>query len=206
MHFTAKLNIPQLRTSTQVIFLICGLGISSWAPMVPYAKDQLKLNEAGMGSLLLFLGAGALIMMPVTGWLITKLGSRKVILYATFVTAGCLPLLLAMNTSVSLALILFVFGSGVGSVDVAMNAHGVQVQNISGKPIMSSLHGLFSVGGLLGSLGIGFLTRYGLNPIWAASCISGILIILVLLRYNSLLDKDSENELVLRVMNQGIPG
>ncbi|QRR04044.1 MFS transporter [Dyadobacter sandarakinus] len=198
MDLSAKHNIAQLQTSTQVIFLICGLGISSWAPMVPYVKDQLKLDEAGMGFLLLFLGAGALMMMPVTGWLISRLGSRRVILYATFVTAGALPLLLMMNTSFSLALMLFVFGSGVGSVDVAMNAHGVQVQNLSGRPIMSSLHGLFSVGGLLGSLGIGFLISSGLNPIWAAGCISIILLILVLVKYNALLDKVLEDALVVR--------
>jgi fucose permease len=63
-----------------------------------------------------------------------------------------------------MVIVLFIFGCGIGTVDVAMNAHGVQVQNLYGRPIMSSLHGLFSVGGLLGPLGIGFLMKSGLNP------------------------------------------
>lgn len=195
---TSSINTSKARFATQAIFLVCGLGISSWAPMVPYVKDQLGLNESSIGLLLLFLGAGAILMMPLTGWLITRLGSRRVILGATIVMAAALPLLLLMNSPLTMALMLFIFGSGVGSVDVAMNAHGVQVQNLSDKPIMSSLHGLFSVGGLFGSLGIGFLIRSGLEPLWAAAAISCFLIILVLSQYKVLLDADTEQEVIAR--------
>ncbi|MDQ1089916.1 MFS transporter [Siphonobacter sp. SORGH_AS_1065] len=195
---TLAIHTNKARFGTQAIFLVCGLGISSWAPMVPYVKDRLGLDESSIGLLLLFLGAGAILMMPVTGWLISKLGSRRVILGATVVMSTALPLLLLMNSPVTMALMLFLFGSGVGSVDVAMNAHGVQVQNLSDKPIMSSLHGLFSVGGLLGSLGIGFLIRSGLEPLWAAVAISCLLVILMLSQYKVLLDADTEQQVMAR--------
>ncbi|MDR6197760.1 MFS transporter [Siphonobacter sp. SORGH_AS_0500] len=195
---TLAIHTNKARFGTQAIFLVCGLGISSWAPMVPYVKDRLGLDESSIGLLLLFLGAGAILMMPVTGWLISKLGSRRVILGATVVMSTALPLLLLMNSPLTMALMLFLFGSGVGSVDVAMNAHGVQVQNLSDKPIMSSLHGLFSVGGLLGSLGIGFLIRSGLEPLWAAVAISCLLVILMLSQYKVLLDADTEQQVMAR--------
>jgi hypothetical protein len=61
-----KNKISKAKLATQFIFLVCGLAISSWAPMVPLAKDRLLLNEAELGLLLLLLGGGALFMMPLS--------------------------------------------------------------------------------------------------------------------------------------------
>lgn len=119
----------QAKKATQAIFLVCGLGISGWAPMVPYAKDRLGLNNADLGLLLLLLGAGAIAMMPVSGFIAHRYGSRIVIKYAALIVAVTLPLLLLISSPILMGLALFIFGSGVGVVDVAMNAHGVQVQN-----------------------------------------------------------------------------
>ncbi|MCX2452610.1 MFS transporter [Pedobacter sp. PLR] len=180
------------QSATKFIFLVCGLGISSWAPMVPYAKERLGLNDANLGLLLLLLGGGAIAMMPVSGILSHRYGSRVVILGAALLMAFVLPLLMLTNTPVQMGIALFIFGAAVGTVDVAMNTQGVQVENIAEKPIMSSLHGLFSVGGLLGSLGLGFLMRLGLAPEAAAITIAILLIIIVSLNYKSLLDMQTE--------------
>ena len=188
-------NIQRTKNATQAIFFICGLGISSWAVMVPFAKERLALNDASLGLLLLLLGAGAIAMMPVTGFLIHKFGSRIIILIASIVTALTLPLLLLMNTSISLGVVLFIFGAAIGTMDVAMNAHGVQVQNLYEKPIMSSLHGLFSTGGLLGSLGLGFLIKLGLSPVVSALSIALSLLLIVGTQYGYLLKGSYEKEL-----------
>jgi len=188
-------NIQRTKKATQAIFFICGLGISSWAVMVPFAKERLALNDASLGLLLLLLGAGAIAMMPVTGFLIHKFGSRIIILVASIVTALTLPLLLMMSTSISLGMVLFVFGAAIGTMDVAMNAHGVQVQNLNAKPIMSSLHGLFSTGGLLGSLGLGFLIKLGLSPVVSALSIALSLLLIVGTQYGYLLKGSYEKEL-----------
>lgn len=180
------------RKATKAVFLVCGLGVSSWAPMVPYAKDRLQLNDASLGMLLLLLGTGAISMMPVSGILSSRYGSRIVMLYSAIVMALMLPLLLVMSNIIWMGVVLFIFGSAVGTIDVAMNSHGVQVQNRFGKPIMSSLHGLFSVGGLLGSLGLGFLMKLGLEPITAAISIAVLLIIIVSWKYNTLFDMETE--------------
>ncbi|MGK9116917.1 MFS transporter [Olivibacter jilunii] len=189
------INPAKARSATQYIFLICGLGISSWAPMVPYAKEKLGLNDADLGLLLLLLGAGAITMMPLTGVMTTRYGSRPVILYSTLIMALSLPMLLLMTSPILMGIMLFIFGAAVGTIDVAMNAHGVQVQNMFTKPIMSSLHGLFSVGGLLGSLGLGFFIRFGLEPIVAAISISLLLLLIVCSQYTNLLSADSEIKL-----------
>lgn len=189
-------SLIKAKRATQLIFLVCGLGMASWAPMVPYAKDRLGLHEAQLGLLLLFLGAGALVMMPVAGALAGRFGSRAVIIGASAVMSLSLPLLLIISAPVVMAIALFMFGSGVGAVDVAMNAHGVQVQNLYGRPIMSSLHGLFSVGGLIGPLGLGFLIKLGLDPVYAATGVAALLLFIVFSQYSKLFDRTTEREAI----------
>lgn len=184
------------KNATKAIFLVCGLGMSSWAPMVPYAKERLGLNDADLGLLLLLLGAGAIVMMPVSGILAHRYGTRIVIWYAAIIMAITLPTLLIISSPIWMGLAIFIFGSAIGTVDVAMNAQAVQVQNSSGKPVMSSLHGLFSVGGLFGSLGIGFLMKMGLSPVTAAVSIAVLLIIIVLWKYKDLFDVGTEKQLI----------
>jgi predicted MFS family arabinose efflux permease len=194
-----KLNtIAKAKTATQLIFLVCGLGIASWAPMVPLAKDRLELNEADLGLLLLLMGAGALLTMPLSGVLINKIGSRKVIAGSVLSSAIILPWLLVISDVYVMGGALFAFGCSIGTIDVAMNAHGVQVQNEYGKPIMSSLHGLFSVGGLFGSLGLGFLMKLGLNPIYAVVSISLLLIFLLVIQFRYLFNYEIEREIILK--------
>ncbi|MBX3255322.1 MAG: MFS transporter [Chitinophagaceae bacterium] len=187
-----KKNISGARKATSAIFLICGIGISSWAPMVPYAKERLGLNDADLGLLLLLLGAGAITMMPVGGILCHRYGSRIVMFVSGMIIAITLPLLLIMQTVTGMGISLFIFGAGIGTIDIAMNAHGVQVQNFYGRSIMSSLHGLYSVGGLLGSLGLGFLIKSGLSPQVAAVSISILLVVIVCRSYRFLFNKAEE--------------
>ncbi|WP_276089208.1 MFS transporter [Pedobacter sp. JY14-1] len=199
-------DLRNAKTATKLIFLVCGLGVASWAPMVPYAKDRLGLHEGQLGVLLLFLGFGALVMMPVSGIFINLSGSRIVIMVSGLFIALTLPLLLIITSVPLMAFCLLVFGAAIGSIDVAMNAHGVQVQNVYGRPIMSSLHGLFSVGGLAGSLGLGFLVSLGLGPVYAATGISMLLILICITQYRHLLDAAHERKIIERYNHFKDPG
>ncbi|KQS34110.1 MFS transporter [Dyadobacter sp. Leaf189] len=187
-----QVKIKRARKAVLLIFLVCGIGLSSWAPMVPFAKIRLGLNDADLGVVLLALGAGAIFTMPVSGFLINKYGSRVIALISAFVIAALLPLLLLTTSSYQLAAALFVFGAGVGSIDVAMNAQAVLVQDRFGSHIMSSFHGLFSVGGLLGSIGLGFLIKAGLSPNIAAMTISAMLVLITVTQIKHLLPHSEE--------------
>lgn len=193
-----SLSLVKARRATQLIFLVCGLGMASWAPMVPLAKDRLALNDANLGLLLLLVGAGAMLMMPISGILVSRFGSRIVMACSALVLALALPLLLVLSSTPAMAVTLFLFGSGVGTIDVAMNAHGVQVQNLYGKPIMSSLHGLFSLGGLFGSLGLGFLIKLGLNPVYAIISIALLMTVITLTQYTDLFPLIVERQAIAR--------
>ncbi len=180
------------RKASLLIFLVCGIGLSCWAPMVPFAKINLGLDDAALGVVLLSLGLGAILVMPFTGMFINKYGSRKVTLTAASVIALILPLLLQATSAIQLSMALFIFGAAIGSIDVAMNSHAVLVQNRYGRPIMSSFHGLFSVGGLMGSIGLGFLIKLGLPPTTAAISISILLFVIAASQYKNLFPHSEE--------------
>lgn len=187
-------KLRKARISTLFIFLVCGIGLATWVPMVPLAKIRLGLNDAELGLILLCLGAGAMTIMPFTGALINRFGSRLVMLVSALMIAAVLPLLLFANTSVSLAISLYLFGVAIGAIDVSMNAQAVLIQERTGKYIMSSFHGLFSVGGLIGSLGLGFFLGLGLSSNWAIFSISGLLVLISLSQYTSLLPHSEEKK------------
>lgn len=187
-------ELKKAKLATKWMFFICGLGLSSWAPMVPFAKERLQLDDAQLGLLLLLLGAGALIMMPVSGMLVHRVGSKIVTTMAALATSLLLPLLLVMSTVTGLGIVLFLFGVAIGTIDVAMNTQAVQVQNRWGKPIMSSFHGLFSVGGLAGSVGLGLLIKAGLEPVTAAMAIAFTILIICIWQYRYLLDAMVEKQ------------
>jgi fucose permease len=183
------------KRATQIYFLLCGLVISGWAPMVPFVKDRLALNDSNLGLLLLFLGIGAFCAMPFAGWLMKRFGSRLVMIVSAIILSAGLPALTLLDTFVEMSAMLFVFGASLGALDVSMNTHGSLVQNVSGKPIMSSLHGLFSTGGLFGPLLMGGLLKLGLSPAIAATILSVSLLALAVGWQSSLFNADEEHRL-----------
>jgi len=188
-------GIRPARLATSLYFLVCGIGLASWVPMVPLAKIRLQLNDASLGLILLCLGAGAMTIMPFTGALINKLGSRLIMLLSGLLIAAVLPLLLFADGSIALAVSLYLFGIGIGAIDVSMNAQSVVIQEKVGKYILSSFHGLFSVGGLIGSMGLGFLLELGLSPTLAICTISLLLVLICVSQYRSLLPRSAENKM-----------
>lgn len=159
---------PQQRLSTRLTFLASGLAMAAWAPLVPFAKTRLGLGEAELGLLLLCLGAGSLVAMPVTGILTSRYGCRLVVLISGFFTCLCVPALACAPTPLLLALTLLVFGAAMGTLDVAMNVQAVIVERESGGSLMSGFHGLFSVGGFIGAGLMALLLWLGMTPIMSA--------------------------------------
>ncbi|WP_420154827.1 MFS transporter [Siphonobacter sp.] len=181
------MHVKKARRATLFIFLVCGLGIATWAPLVPFAKERLALNEAQLGLLLLSLGAGALIMLPLSSIFLHRYGSRNVILVAGLLMALLLPTLVVLAHPMAMGAALFFFGASMATVDVAMNVQALSVEKQLQKPIMSSFHGLYSLGGILGPLVMAGLLKVPLSPLLAASLVSLSLVILLFTQYKALL-------------------
>lgn len=186
-----------LRTSLacRTAFLCNGLTLSAWVPLVPLAKQRLDLNEAELGLVLLSLGAGALISMPLSGLIIARIGSRQAILIASMLFFAMLPLLAMLTYLPFMVICLFIFGGANGVMDIAMNAQGVAVEHLVGRPIFSSLHGMFSLGGIVGASLCGGLMHLGLAPAIATALIAATMATLVLSQVSALLPgRDGRSE------------
>ncbi len=142
---------PSARRGTRLAFLVAGFGVSCWAPLVPFAKQRLGVDDASLGLLLLCLGAGSLAAMTATAPLIALRGVRPVIMASGLLLALALPVLTIAATPVALGAALLVFGAALGTLDVAMNVHAVEVEREAGIPLMSGFHALYSIGGFAGS-------------------------------------------------------
>ena len=157
--------------STRIAFFIAGFGLAAWAPLVPYAKARAGLDEATLGLLLLCLGAGSILAMPISGLLATRFGCRRVLVVGTILICLSLPLLATASTLPLLIATLFMFGAGLGAVDSTVNLQAVIVERASGRHMMSGFHGLFSFGGIAGAAGVSALLALGLSPLWAIAAV-----------------------------------
>jgi predicted MFS family arabinose efflux permease len=167
------------RLSTRLAFLTAGLAMSAWAPLVPFAKERLALGEGPLGLLLLCLGAGSLLAMPLTGALAARFGCRAVVLWSALLVCLALPGLALAATPLQLGLVLFIFGASLGTMDVAMNVQAVIVEKACGGALMSGFHGMFSVGGVAGAGGMALLLWLGIGPLGA--CLTVVALVALLL-------------------------
>ena len=159
-----KADRPETRVATRLSFLVAGFGVACWAPLVPFAKERLHLDDGALGLLLLCLGVGSVALMFLTGVLNARYGSRPIILAGGFGLAALLPLVAVAGSPISLGIALFAFGAALGSLDGAMNIHAVEVERAAGRPLMSGFHALFSVGGFAGATVMTFLLSSNLGP------------------------------------------
>jgi MFS family permease len=132
-------------------FLLHGLIVSTWVSRIPAIQATLGLTNGLLGLCLLGTAVGSVVAVPVTGWLVTRFGSKRV---TTWSTAGfCLALIapsLAVNAT-TLFLALTIYGAMAGANDVSINSQAVAVETALGTPTMSRFHAMFSVGGMLGA-------------------------------------------------------
>lgn len=155
------------RLATRLAFFAAGFALAAWAPLIPFAKANVGADEAQLGLLLLCLGVGSVIAMPLTGWVSARSGARSMILAGGAGLAVVLPLLTLAGSPLLLGLALFAFGASLGTLDVAMNIHGVEVEELERRPLMSGFHAMFSLGGFAGAGGITGLLVLGLSPLGA---------------------------------------
>lgn len=152
-------------------YCMLGLHFSGWAALVPYTKTRLGVNEAELGMLLLCVGLGAVLAMPVAGVLTERLGCRKVL---TGGIAGAFVMLCAAAVVPTVGLVglcLLLFGLQLGTIDVAMNVQAVLIEKALGRSMMSGLHAMYNVGCISGACCMALLFAVGTPPPVAVCCL-----------------------------------
>ena len=148
---SGPVSLSRARVAVTVTFLVQALLFASWIAHIPNVKARLGLDDGTLGLALLGAPVGSVLAMLATGWLLPHVGSRTMVRVTlagycltglTVGLAGSLP---------ALFLALALWGAFQGSLDVSMNAQGITVERALGRPIMSGLHGAWSIGALVGA-------------------------------------------------------
>ncbi len=140
--------------STYVAFIAAGFAFASWASRIPQVKTHLDLQPSELGLVLLAMSVGSIISLPLSGRVVTRLGSRRTVASMAVLLAGGLGIAATgyLFGVVPVMAGLFVFGVANGSWDVAMNVQAAAVERRTGSAIMSRFHAGFSVGTVAGAL------------------------------------------------------
>lgn len=177
---TTDVQARNLIFSNRLSFLAAGFSIAAWAPMIPYVKERFNLDEHTLGLLLLCVGIGSFVAMPLNGYFTSKFGCRRPIYLASIAAAGCIGAIPFTYNLYVMAFILFVMGVAAITIDVVSNVNAALVEEVTERNIMSGLHGLYSVGGLLGSLSVTFLLSINFDLSFVG-CIASVFILLLVM-------------------------
>lgn len=162
-------EIARRRLALFVFFFIPGVAIASWVTRTPAIRDRIDVSIAEMGLVLFGLSVGSMCGILLSGFLVGRLGTRPVsTLGMCLVVAALLVMALGVvvGQSAVVALGLGLFGFGMGTAEIAINIDGAAVEQITGRPLMHSLHGCFSLGTVCGAI-LGFgVTSIGLPVEW----------------------------------------
>ena len=156
-------TVNAARWSVSTIFLLNGAGIGVWAAHVPLVQARAGIDTGVLGFLLLTIAGGAISAMPLSGWMAGRWGTRAVVVGSGLLFALMSAVLMNVGGLLPLFLAAYVFGASNGVLDVAMNANASEVEAARGIPTMSSFHGFYSLGGLIGAALGGLLIGAGLG-------------------------------------------
>ncbi len=169
------------RIAISAFFFCCGCTFATWAARIPSIKEKFDFNEAQLGAVLFMLPLGAIVGLPFAGWAVSHFGSR----FMTFLSAILyVILLLAIGYSPSvlvLSIVLFLFGFWGDVLNIAMNTQAILVQKeMYTKPLMSSFHGMWSIGAMVGASLGGVLMKVGLSTVQHFWWISVFIVVTVI--------------------------
>lgn len=178
--------LGRARIATSVMFFVNGMVLAIWATNIPGMKQALALTDSELGFALSAFAAGTMLTMFLAGVLVTRLGSRKTLLMGGLLVALSLPLCAMAESAVALAATIFLLGVTNGILDVSMNTHGAVIEAQKGRPLMSSFHAVFSIGGLAGASTVATLLSDKLGVIQCLSIAGALMAVATLVVARSL--------------------
>ena len=171
----------QIRIAVSVFFFCQGICFASWASRIPDLKTTLHLSEAALGSILLALPAGQLTMMPFSGKMVTRFGSKYVLRLAAVGYALTLITIGLATAPWQLAVSLYVFGLTGNLCNISVNTQAVNAEHLFGRSILASFHGVWSTAGFTGALVGLLMMRLDMLPVYHFMIIAALVIALNIL-------------------------
>jgi MFS family permease len=147
----APTELVRARYATSAVFLLFGVALGAWTARIPAIKHHLGLTDGELSLVLLSFAAGAIAGMQLSGRVVDRYGSGRIMPVLAIAEGAVLVAPAFAPTLLALALALFAFGAVHGMLNIAMNANAVEIQRDWQKPIITSFHAVYSLGGFLGA-------------------------------------------------------
>ncbi len=179
------------RISTYTGYTILGFAFGIWAMLIPFVKDRLLIDKAELGLLLLLIAFGAVISMFFTGLTAAKIGCRKTIILSTSLVIICLLVLSVSGSIFIMSVFMFLFGVGLGMLDVTLNIQGALVEEGMKKHLMAGFHSMYSFGVFFGILVATYLLKH-FTYVTAVYIITGFIFLLLVFTIPALLNYGGE--------------
>jgi MFS family permease len=138
------------RIAISALFLLNGVILGSWAPQIALLLPRHGITEAELGLLIFGMGIGAMAAMCLSGRLLARHGSRAMVRATAICCAAALPAAVLAPDLATLAVAMMALGASIAMMDVATNANACEIEQATGRAILSTTHGFWSVGGFLG--------------------------------------------------------
>ncbi|CAL9272541.1 Inner membrane protein YbjJ [Streptomyces sp. SudanB5_2050] len=179
-------DLTRLRTALTAFFALDGFVFAGWVVRIPAIKEQTGASAGALGLALLGVSAGAVVTMTLTGRLCRRYGSHPVTVACAVLLCLSVALPPLTHSALALGLVLLVFGSAYGGINVAFNSAAVDLVAALRRPIMPSFHAAFSLGGMVGA-GLGGLVAGSLSPVRHLLCLTVIGLVVTLFAGRALL-------------------
>ena len=184
----------QARLAVLAVFFVNGFLLAAWVSRIPVIQNTLGLSKGQLGLVLVGMSIGVITALSMAGGMIGRFGSKRITVGSSLVLCLALPLLALMPGPVALFAALFLFGGLLSTMDMAMNAQGVAVEERQARPVMSSFHGAFSIGTLTGALLGSAAASLGLTPLPHFALVSLLSLLMLLVSLRFLLDIRGEKQ------------
>ncbi|MFC8872369.1 MFS transporter [Streptomyces sp. NPDC057148] len=179
-------DLARLRVALTAFFALDGFIFAGWVVRIPAIKEQTGASASALGLALLGVSAGAVVTMTLTGRLCRRYGSHPVTVACAVLLCLSVALPPLTHSALALGLVLLVFGSAYGGINVAFNSAAVDLVAVLRRPIMPSFHAAFSLGGMVGA-GLGGLVAGSLSPVRHLLCLTAIGLVVTLFAGRALL-------------------
>lgn len=180
-------RLMHARWAVIAIFLANGTGLANWMARVPAIQNKIDASKLEMSLILWGPALGAIISFPIAGYLLGRFGSRSLTIIMSLLTCICVAIISLGSSVTGFFILLFCFGFCNAAMDVSMNAQAADVEAGLNIPIMSSFHGVFSIGGIIGAVIAGFFASRGIGLFPHLPMVSIFLLLLVTISFRYLL-------------------
>lgn len=184
---SSSVRIPAARRAVSLMFLINGALFATWVSRIPQVQTRLSLSEGQMGLILLGISAGVLTALAFVGGLVARFGSRRVTTVGALLMTFLLPTLAVISDPIVLWINLFMFGAATSTMDVAMNAQAVRVEQLAQRRFMSGFHAMYSIGGIVGAGFGAFLASQNIPPLTHFLVVVGGFLLLIFIEARDLI-------------------